>query len=54
MQNSIKMQIRSDVPIGGYLSGGIDSSLVCSLAANYLKKPMPMFHGRFTNGPEFD
>ena len=54
LHDSMRLQIRSDVPLGGYLSGGIDSSLVCRLAAEYIDHPIPMFHGRFAEGPQYD
>ena len=54
LRDSARLQIRSDVPLGGYLSGGIDSSLVCRLASEYLDYPLPMFHGRFIEGPQYD
>ncbi len=54
LEDSVRLQVRSDVPLGGYLSGGIDSSVVCTLAARHLEAPFPMFHGRFDEGPEYD
>lgn len=54
LQDSVRLQLRSDVPLGGYLSGGIDSSLVCQLASARLDRPMHMFHGRFAEGPQYD
>jgi asparagine synthase (glutamine-hydrolysing) len=54
LEDSVKLQIRSDVPLGGYLSGGLDSSIVCSLAAMAIPGKLSMFHGRFAEGKEFD
>ena len=33
MRSSVQLRMRADVPVGGYLSGGLDSSIVCALAA---------------------
>jgi len=54
IEDSVRCRLRSDVPLGAYLSGGIDSSLVCALASRYLGEGIPMYHGRFAEGPEYD
>ncbi|ASC70824.1 Asparagine synthetase [glutamine-hydrolyzing] 1 [Halomicronema hongdechloris C2206] len=54
LEDTLRLQIRSDVPLGGYLSGGIDSSLICTLAAQHLETSFPMFHGRFAEGLAYD
>src|SRR5690606_4780 len=33
MRSSVDLRMRADVPVGGYLSGGLDSSITCALAA---------------------
>lgn len=38
VQDAVKRQMVSDVPVCTFLSGGIDSSIVTAIAANYLKE----------------
>jgi asparagine synthase (glutamine-hydrolysing) len=54
LQDSIRGQLRSDVPVGGYLSGGLDSSTVITLASAQLGNEFRCFTGRFAEGPAFD
>lgn len=54
LDDSVRLQVRSDVPLGSYLSGGLDSSVVSMLASQHLDTPMSMFHGRFAEGVGYD
>lgn len=54
LQDSIRGQLRSDVPLGAYLSGGLDSSTVVSLASTHYGNGFKCFTGKFTEGPEYD
>ena len=54
LEETISQQLRSDVPLGTYLSGGIDSSLVTIMASKLFDKPIKSFSGAFKEGPEFN
>lgn len=55
LHNSVKMHTRSDVEVGAYLSGGIDSSIVASIASKNLNyKSFQAFIGKFSFSEAFD
>jgi len=54
LQNSLSLQVRSDVPVGAYLSGGIDSSTVAILASMNYMGQLKTFTGGFREGELYD
>jgi len=54
LAESVALHLRSDVPVGAYVSGGLDSSIVASLAARDQGPGFLGFHGRFTFDESYD
>lgn len=55
IEDSVRMHLRSDVPLGAHLSGGLDSSAVVCLASRMLGgEQLKTFTGAFHEGPQFD
>jgi asparagine synthase (glutamine-hydrolysing) len=49
LEDAVQLRLRSDVPVGVFLSGGLDSSLIACLA-----KPDVVFSCRYPYGPRYD
>lgn len=54
LEESVALQLRSDVPVGAYVSGGLDSSVVASLAVERQGPGFLGFTGKFSLGDSYD
>lgn len=55
IEDAIRIHLRSDVPLGAHLSGGLDSTTIACFASKILNgNPISTFTGAFPEGEKFD
>lgn len=54
LENSVQRRLIADVPIGAYLSGGIDSAAIVALTANITNEPVRTFSVGFNADEKVD
>ncbi len=47
--DAVRIRLRADVPVGAYLSGGLDSSAITSIIKNYTSNPLKTFSVAFAD-----
>lgn len=52
LEEAVRLRLRADVPVGAYLSGGVDSAVVCALASRHLDAPLQVFCISYPEGED--
>ncbi|MFV3405961.1 asparagine synthase (glutamine-hydrolyzing) [Pseudomonas sp. NY15463] len=54
LEEAVALRLQADVPVGVYLSGGLDSTAVAAVAAKLSAKPIETFSISFSDHADFD
>jgi asparagine synthase (glutamine-hydrolysing) len=54
LDEAVHMQMIADVPVGAFLSGGIDSSIIVGLMARHSNRPVKTYSIGYSDMPMFD
>lgn len=54
LRDSVRLHTRSDVPVGAYISGGVDSGIVAALGKGAITGEFMGFTGKFSYGEGYD
>ena len=52
--SAVREQLLADVPLGAFLSGGVDSTIIVGLMSKFMNKPVQTFSIGFEDWPDFD
>ena len=52
LANSLEARLNSDVPLGAFLSAGVDSALACAVLTQRMKRPLKTFTVGFEGDPD--